>query len=215
MVFCQQQFVYNNLRIMDVSQTVHGEIKNMTKSQQISIWFAALLGVAVVLAGCQLWESPGKKSGAKLKREITQTLDKFSAPLAGPLAQGDNQAVSRVLEQQFAEARQEGKTWLSAVGCLDRDGKVVARIPVAAPPGEGVIGQDYQDYQSVSQSFKEQRTLQARLFDPNGTKYYVVQKPLVKQGKVQGLLFLRLEASTVEQEWGMSEKQFLSMDLGK
>ena len=62
-------------------------------------------------------------------------------------------------------------------------------------------------------ALKERKIVKAKLYLQDRTTLYVVGIPLVRQGEALGLLVLAFDAADLRDRFGLTEEEFLRVDL--
>jgi hypothetical protein len=171
------------------------------------------LGVCVMLLlalavgpGCQEAKPPSKAKA--FSQEVQSVINRIAPPLAGPVAQKDREAVQEALTKAFSVCAGACEGLFYKVFILDRQGVLLA----VYPPAE-VKQLQFSDYKAVTRAFAEKKPNQTVLYQPDGTLTYIIYVPLIHAGQAVGILGLGLEGNQVREKQGLSEKEFLSLDL--
>ncbi|MGE5844807.1 MAG: hypothetical protein ACM32K_07880, partial [Syntrophaceae bacterium] len=83
----------------------------------------------------------------------------------------------------------------------------------SASPVEPIKRIDYSRYEVVMKALKERKVVKARLFLQDGTRLYVVAIPLVQNGESIGLLGLAFDSADLRNRFGLTEDDFMRVDL--
>ena len=86
---------------------------------------------------------------------------------------------------------------------------------LAVYPPKNAASLDFYNYEVVQQALRTRKVTQQRLFLQNGSRLYVICIPLLKNDRIIGLLALALSASDAKNRWGLTEKEFLSLDFNR
>ncbi len=167
---------------------------------------AFLLGLT--LLACQAQAPPPSPEAAAFKRDVQEILTRLGPALAAPLAQDDAQAVQQAILSLYPQAGQETDEFPFRVGVVDQTGILVAALPPPAGKAD-----DFSQYTVVREALKSRRWGKARLFAPDGSTLWVIVAPVAAQRQLQGLVVLRLTAAQAKQKWGISEQEFLQLNL--
>jgi hypothetical protein len=173
------------------------------------------LGVCVLLLlalgvgpGCQEAKPPPSPKAVAFSQEVQSVINRIAPPLAGPVAQKDREAVQEALTKAFSVCAGACEGLFYNVFILDRQGVLIA----VYPPAE-VKQLQFSDYKAVTRAFAEKKPNQTVLYQPDGTLTYIIYVPLIHAGRAVGILGLGLEGNQVREKRGLSEKEFLSLDL--
>jgi hypothetical protein len=171
------------------------------------------LGVCVLLIlaltvgpGCQEDKPPSKAKA--FSQEVQSVINRIAPPLAGPVAQKDREAAQVALTKAFSVCGEECQGLFYNVFILDQQGVLIA----VYPPAE-VKHLQFSDYQTVKNAFAKKKPNLTALYQPDGTLTYIIYVPLINAGQVVGILAFGLEGNQVREKRGLSEQEFLSLDL--
>jgi len=170
---------------------------------------ATLLFCMALLAGCAP-SSPGpSKAGEAFKKEVLAVRDSLAPALMDAVAKREPRSTKKILEQSCALAGEGGNPFACGITILDSHGITLA----SATPGEPIKRLDYSRYEVVMTALKERKVVKTRLFLQDGTRLYVVAIPLVSKGESIGLLGLAFDASDLRNRFGLTEDEFMRVDL--
>jgi hypothetical protein len=147
-------------------------------------------------------------AAAAFRRDLRETLGKLSKVLVEPVCQGDAAACEQAITSLYPEIPKDTMTFPFHVGVINQTGILIYTIPPVKS-----IGDDYSQYQAVKDALRERRIQNVRLYAPNGKELFLIISPLRKKGQVAGLLVLRLDPLQVRKKWGLTEQEFLALDL--
>jgi hypothetical protein len=164
----------------------------------------------LTLPACKPSIAPSRAAVA-FKKEVRDNIEKLSPPFAEALLKGNPKAVEAALTRACIEAEEQGKPFSCGIAILDKNGISVT----STSPRKPSRGIDYSHYESVTKSLREKRIVHARLFLQDGTKIYAVSSPLVKDGRLVGLLVLGYFSTEVQRNWGLTEAEFLELDFNR
>ena len=80
-------------------------------------------------------------------------------------------------------------------------------------PGEPIKRLDYSRYEVVMKALKERKIVKAKLYLQDHSTLYTVVIPLVRQGEALGLLVLAFDTADLGDRLGLTEEEFLRVDL--
>ncbi len=171
------------------------------------------LGLVILLlvlgsAGCTAKAPPLSPGAAAFKKEVREIIARMTPALAGPLAQNDAPAAEAAIKSLYPTSGQEQHGFPIWLGVMTKDGILLA----ALPPGK-LIGADFINYQLVKEALSNWRINKKRLYAPNGTSVYFVLAPVIDSDNLVGLVGLRLTAAQALKKWGITEAEFLAMNL--
>jgi hypothetical protein len=106
-------------------------------------------------------------------------------------------------------AGKSGRPYSCGITVLDPHGITLA----SATPGEPIKRLNYSRYEVVMKALKERKIVKAKLYLQDRTTLYVVGIPLVRQGEALGLLVLAFDAADLRDRFGLTEEEFLRVDL--
>lgn len=176
----------------------------------------SLKGLAF-LALCLWWGALGcpevrplSPKQAEFRQQVHKVLDRLADPLAEPVAREDKQAIQGVLWRLFSLCATDCEGLLDNVVVLDRDG-----VTIAVYPQEKVPMWNYSDYAAVRQAIENKKTAQTILYRPDGTAISAICAPLLHANRVEGVIVLVIESQKLQDKTGLTEKEFLSLDLSR
>ena len=167
----------------------------------------ALLFCMAFLAGCAP-SAPGP-AAESFKQEVQATKASLAPSLMDAVASREPRSASSILERQCALAGKSGRPFSCGITVLDPHGITLA----SATPGEPIKRLNYSRYEVVMKGLKERKIVKAKLYLQDRTTLYVVGIPLVRQGEALGLLVLAFDASDLRDRFGLTEEEFLRVDL--
>jgi len=168
-----------------------------------------LLFCLSLLSGCAP-SSPGpSKAGEAFKKEVLAARDSLAPALMDAVAKRESRSTKKILEQRCALAMEGGSPFACGITVLDNHGITLA----SASPGEPIKRIDYSRYEVVMKALKERKVVKARLFLQDGTRLYVVAIPLVRNGESIGLLGLAFDSADLRNRFGLTEDDFMMVDL--
>ena len=188
------------------------------KHKQFGIWGVLLLGVWLALVGCQDGDkvslSPAARKFQGVLRQELKLLARHLAPLA---ATEDQDKCQAALKRLFDLAIGKGDPLMYGIVILDSEGVVLTgRYPAQDHP-EGVPDLDtshnYSHFKIINQSLHKGRTGQGVIYVSEGHRY-IVSHPLEHQGRRVGVLILGFYPPMLEDKLGVSQEEFLALDLG-
>jgi hypothetical protein len=170
---------------------------------------AALLLSLAVLASCAP-SAPGP-AAESFKKEVQATKASLAPSLMDAVSRREPRLARSVLERQCALAGKSGSPFTCGITVLDHQGITLASATLA--PGEPMKRLDYSRYEVVMKALKERKIVKAKLYLQDRTTLYVVGIPLVRQGEALGLLVLAFDAADLRDRFGLTEEEFLRVDL--
>lgn len=177
--------------------------------RQLGLSGLFLICLAVLLGGCQAPKPPLSPEAQALKTELRGETDKLVTQLIEPVSKQDWAAVEPILQTTYSNMEDKGKLVPKVIVVLDSNGITQVRFPPAD------IGHyDFSNYTPAQIVFQEKRKVQATLYF-KGIKIFMVLAPLLQQDTVMGAVALIFPANTLEKQWHVSEKEFLSLDLNQ
>ena len=72
---------------------------------------------------------------------------------------------------------------------------------------------DFSNYELVKKAISSKKIQQQGFFLPDGSKLYLVCAPLVRENRLIGLVAIAISSKDAEQRWGLTEKEFLALEL--
>jgi hypothetical protein len=172
---------------------------------------AGLVLLAAVFSGCALPESGPSDAALSFKKEVKETRDALVPSLIEAVANRDPRAVRLILEKQCALARENGRPFACGITVLDLHGITLASVT----PVETMRRLNYSRYEVVMQALKDKKIVTAKLYLQDGSILYAVGIPLAHNGKAQGLMVLTFDAGELKNRVGITEKEFLQVDLNR
>jgi hypothetical protein len=162
----------------------------------------------LIFCACSAKEPPLSPAAASFKHEIKDCIQRLAAPLAGPVARQDAQAINKALLAMAEPAIKLCRMCPFQIGVMDLNGDILARYPEKK---EGIL--NLSGYGLFDQVLKSRRTSQQRFFLQGGSEIYIIAVPLLHEGQMIGLLGLSLDAAEALQRWGLTDKEFLALDF--
>ncbi len=171
-------------------------------------WAIFLLLLLTVLSGCQAKEPPLSPAAAAFKKEIQECLDRLCQGVIGALVKKDVVAINETLRHLEPQALRLCRMCPFRIGILDQHGDTVTVYPFKAE----AMG-NFSSYEAVAQTLKTRKVNQQRLFLQDGSQMYLICVPLLQGENLVGILALSLSAKDAQDRWGLSEKDFLTIDF--
>jgi hypothetical protein len=171
---------------------------NATGRRLMSSAMGVTLLLALALIASCIPSAPGP-AAESFKKEVQAT----KAALAPSLMD----AVAR----REPLAGKSGSPFTCGITVLDPHGITLASATIA--PGEPIKRLDYSRYEVVMKALKGRKIVKAKLYLQDRTTLYVVVIPLVRQGEALGLLVLAFDAADLRDRVGLTEEEFLRVDL--
>ena len=162
----------------------------------------------VVLGGCRASEPPLTPEAAAFKKEVQDCLDRLCQGVIEPIQKKDAKAISEVLKQLEPAALKLCRMCPFRIGILDKTGETLTVYPYKAE----AMG-NFSNYEVVVQTLKNRQINQQRLFLQDGTQIYIICVPLSRGQDLVGMMVLGLSAEDAKQRWGLSEKEFLTLNF--
>jgi hypothetical protein len=162
-------------------------------------------------SACSTPESGQSDAILSFKKEVKETTDALVAPLMEPVTKRDPHAIKLILERECALARENGRPFACGITVLDLHGITLGSVT----PSDAIRRLNYSRYEAVTQALKDRKIVTAKLYLQDGTTLDVVGIPLAGNGKAQGLLVLTFDAGELKSRVGISEQEFLKLDLNR
>lgn len=172
-------------------------------------WVISLACLAVILIGCQAQKPPLSKEAQALKKKLLGEIDKLTTQLVGPVSKQDWEAVKLILQTTYENMQKEATLVPEMIVVLDRNS--ISRVRV---PSTEERHFDFSNYTQAKTVFNEKKKVQATLYF-KGMKIYVFLAPLLHNSKVLGAVSITFSENELEKKWGISEKEFLSIDFNQ
>lgn len=181
-----------------------------TSGQLVSSAMGVTLLLALALIASCTPSAPGP-AAESFKKEVQATKESLAPPLMDAVASRDPRSARSILERQCALAGEGGIPFTCGITVLDHHGITLASATIA--PGEPIKRLDYWRYEVVMQALKGRKIVKAKLYLQDRTTLCVVVIPLVRQGEALGLLVLAFDAADLRDRFGLTEEEFLRVDL--
>jgi len=178
-------------------------------ADQGRLWPVFLLGLVILVFGCQAQEAPLNPGITAFKQELKSCLDNLDATLMEPVAKKDLAGIKAALENVESPAVKLCRMCPFELGVLNPVGETLAAYPVK---GDGKV-QDYSAYELVKKAISSRRIQQQALFLPDGSKLYLVCGPLIRKDVLIGLVAIAISSAEAEKRWGLREKEFLALNF--
>ena len=162
----------------------------------------------VVLGGCRASEPPLTPKAAAFKKEVQDCIDRLCQGLVEPIQTKDEKSITAALKNLEPDALKLCRMCPFRIGILDKTGETLSVYPYKAE----AMG-NFSNYDVVVQTLKNRQINQQRLFLQDGSQIYVICVPLIQGQDLVGLMVLSLSAEDAKQHWGLSEKEFLTLNF--
>jgi len=184
-----------------------GFMMNRSKSR-VFLWLA-LVAAAMLFCGCQAKPPPMSQAAANFKKEIKDCFANLSTALVEPIVNKDVAAINEVLKKVESPAVKLCRLCPFQVGVLNQFGEALATYP----PRTGNHTKNYSNYDLITKAINTKKIQQRRFFLQNGSELYIICAPLVREDKVVGLVAIAVNSKDAEQRWGLTDKDFQSLDF--
>lgn len=171
-------------------------------------WTNLFLGLVLVFCGCQAKEPPLSQAAASFKKEVKECIERLSSPLIEPMSKRDVGAINETLKKTEPEAIKLCRMCPFRIGILDKNGDTITVYPLK----EDAKG-DFSSYKVVVQTLKSRRTTQQQFFMQDGSQVYIICVPLIHKEELLGVMALVVGAEEAKKRWGLTEKEFMSIDF--
>ena len=172
---------------------------------RVKLFAGLLICLALFSGGCQPKEPPLSKKAQALKKEMLQKMDKITQRLIEPVVKQDWEATKSILQEYYEEMKQGGKLELARIVVMDHNGISQDMYPFR----EGGHW-DFSSYKEVREALDKQQKVTFKVF-VRGDKVYGFIAPILQEGKVIGAAVTTFLAKDLEENWQISEKEFLSI----
>ena len=183
---------------------MHNAIGRQLKSS--SMGTALLLALALIASCAPSTPGPAAES---FKKEVQATKESLAPLLMDAVANREPRSARSILERQCALAREGGRPFSCGITVLNSHGITLA----SATPGEPIKRLNYSRYEVVMKALKERKIVKAKLYLQDRTTLCIVGIPLVRKGEALGLLVLAYDAADLRDRFGLTEEEFLRLDL--
>jgi hypothetical protein len=199
----------------EVLQSLRGEVEMKSRYHQKMPkfnrhWFILPLLLLGLICGCQAKEPPLSPAAASFKKEVKECLGRLVKPLMEPILKRDTAAINETLKKTEPDAIKLCRMCPFRMGVMDQNGETLAIYP---PKKDAYL--DFYNYEVVQQALKHRKIAQQRLFLQDGSGLYVICVPLLQEDRVMGLLAVALSASDAKKRWGLTEKEFMTLDFNR
>lgn len=173
-----------------------------------AIGVTLLLSLALIASCAPSAPGPAAES---FKKEVQATKESLAPSLMDAVASREARSARSILERQCALAGKSGRPFSCGITVLDHHGIALASATIA--PGEPIKRLDYSRYEVVMKALKERKIVKAKLYLQDHSTLYAVVIPLVRQGEALGLLVLAFDTADLRDRLGLTEEEFLRVDL--
>jgi hypothetical protein len=194
------------LKISGVIGVMHHAVRGWLARGAMGV---ALLFCMTLLAGCTPSQTGPPGAGESFRKEVQAARDSLAPALMDAVADREPRSARTILDKQCALAKEASNPFACGITVLDHHGITLA----SATPGEPIKRLDYSRYEVVMKALKERKIVKAKLYLQDRTTLYVVGIPLVRQREALGLLVLAFDASDLRDRFGLTEEEFLRVDL--
>lgn len=164
--------------------------------------------ISLILCGCPTKEPTLSPAALSFKKEIKECIDRLATPLISPLTSKNIPAINETLSRVEPQVIKLCRMCPFRIGVLDQDGDTLATYPLKKD-----MGLNFSGYDLVAQTMKNRKISQQRFFLQDGSEIYIICAPLTREGEVVGLLAIGLSAAEAKARWGLTQKEFLSLDF--
>jgi hypothetical protein len=164
---------------------------------------------AIFFCGCQAKPEPLSPAAATFKQEIKDCLANLSVALIEPVANKDVVAINVALEKVESPAVKLCRLCPFQIGVLNQIGEILATYPSRSANSR----KNYSNYDLVTKVINSKKIQQQRFFLQNGSELYMICGPLVRAGKVIGLVVIAVNSEDAEKRWGFKQKEFTTLDF--
>lgn len=166
-----------------------------------------LVGVVILLFGCQASEAPLSPAAATFKKEVKSCLASLTAPLVDPVFKKDVAVIATTLEKVEPQAVKLCRMCPFQIGVLDQNGQTLAVHP---PTGRS---NNFSNYELVIKAINTKKIQHQRLFLQDGSALYLICAPILREDKVIGLVAIAISSDEAEKRWGLTAKEFLALNF--
>jgi hypothetical protein len=172
-----------------------------------ALFRVTLVGVVIVLIGCQASHPPLSPAAASFKKEVKKCLTTLSASLVEPVAKRDLNGIQAKLNEIEPQAIKLCRMCPFNIGILNRYGETLA----VHPPKDHT--RNFSSYDLITKTINSKKIQQQRFFLQDGSQLYIICDPIMRNGQVIGLTAIAISAEEAKQRWGLTEKEFLAIDF--
>jgi hypothetical protein len=172
------------------------------------IWIGLVVS-AIFFFGCQSKPAPLSPAAVTFKKEIKDCFANLSPTLMEPVAKKDVAAINAALEKVESPAVKLCRLCPFQLGVLNQFGEALTTYPIKSANN----GKNFSNYDLVTKTINTKKIQRQRFFLQNGSELYMVCAPLIREGKVIGLVVIAVDSENAEKRWGLKEKEFLALDF--
>ncbi|WP_449245215.1 hypothetical protein [Desulfobacca acetoxidans] len=177
--------------------------------RRATAWRLILLFLALlIIVHCGLKKKPLSPGAQKFKQEIQSLIGVLAPSLIEPIQKRDIPAIHTSLAKHLETHDSICITCSFRVGVLDRQGIVLATYPKI-----GLAGINFSTYQTVTEALQRGRIGSQPIFTPQGEADFIICAPVNRGSKIIGALALAVRSIDLENKWGISKKEFPSIDF--
>jgi len=180
-------------------------------SQNVSLILAALALLGLwfsILYGCNPGTSPKSPSAVHFKQEVQGAFLKLSPPLVDPISRGEKANVLLIIEQWCKESLHARYFQECRISVLDGRG-----VMIVSRPATTADGMNYSRYEAVREAYRKKRKVHLVNYLQDGSRWYSIATPLLKKGKMVGLLSLSYDSRELHRIYGLTDQEFLALDF--
>jgi len=181
------------------------------RSWNVAAIMVMAIAIGLLVCGCQSGTSGESPAAEAFKIDMQNTLKEITAILIEPVSQADQQAVNAVVDAFCVSLVTQTPPLVCGVAVLDKNGMTL----VGRYPEEPLKTLNFSNYSVVKQALRERKIVQGRLFLQDGTRLYTVVAPLSSEGEMHGLFGLAFTAAELTERWGITEDEFMDLDLNR
>jgi hypothetical protein len=172
------------------------------------VWLVIVIA-AILFCGCRAKPAPLSPAAAVFMQQMKTCLSNLSSSLMEPVAKRDVTAINVALQKVESPAVKLCRLCPFKIGVLDQSGEGLATYP---PQASSTI-KNYSGYDLVTKAINSKKIQQQRFYLEDGTELYIICAPLVRGGKVIGLIAVAVNAEEAAKRWGIVEKDFLALNF--
>lgn len=161
------------------------------------------------LVSCRAGDSPPSPAARAFQEEIFPLILELQKELVEPVKLQNPEGIQQALSAFYNRHGRLCRDCPFQISVIDGQGQLLTTYPKLPLSG------NFADYRLINEPLTRRRIVQGRIFMPDGSSSYIISIPLVQKGRTVGVAVLNFTTAEVERRWGMTAKEFLSLNLNQ
>jgi len=200
-----------------LNREIHNPVIVFFRGNKSWLWALSVSILSLTFSSGCTPDQPLSQSAQTFREQTLEDFDRLTLKL-GPAWDSDGQyaAAGEVIQDFLLDLREDGRHVLG-LGVLDPSGNYLVgyRLDDTAPGSiekSGYEDMSFASFKGVEEVVSSRKIVQIPLYFQE-QRVLVVGAPLVKDGRLLGILCLSFETEKFEKKWEVSEQEFLKIDF--